>query len=138
MLHAGTKGHAEFSEAPLEVFIQECVQDRVEAAVHVAKSNTQVPAGGNEQILVVDLHHSPDDDEDMDRGPADDEGCHHHQYHAGNTPEVPVLLFGAGQQAHTLKTKDHQAVTDGDDQDGNHKGKNENTDLGHSIPILQI
>lgn len=97
-----------------------------------------MPTGDNDQILVVDLHHSPDDDEDMDRGPADDEGCHHHQYHAGDTPEVPVLLFGARQQAHTLEAKDHQAVTDGDDQDGNHKGKNENTDLGHSIPILRI
>lgn len=138
MLHAGTKGQAEFSEAPLEVFIQECIQDRVEAAVHVAKSNTQVPAGDHEQILVVNLHHSLDDDEDMDGGPADDESCYHHQYHAGDAPEVSVLLFGAGQQAYTLKAKDHQAVTDGDDQDGNHKGENENTDLGHSIPILWI
>lgn len=94
-----------------------------------------MPAGDHEQILLVDLHHGFDDDEDMDGGPADDEGRHHHQNHAGDPSEVPVLLFGAGQQAHTLEAKNHQAVTDGDDQDGNHEGENENTDLGHSIPV---
>lgn len=94
-----------------------------------------MPAGHHEQILFIDLHHSLDDDEDVNGGPANDKGRDHHQHHARDAPKVPVLLFRAGEQAYALEANDHQPVADGDDQDGNYKGKNEDADLGHGIPI---
>lgn len=135
LLQAGAIGQAEVPEAPLEVLIQEGVQHGVEAAVGVAQRDAEVPARHHQEVLVVDVHHGLDDDEDVDGSPADDEGRHDHQDHAGDPPQVPVLLFGAGQQAHALEAEDHQTVADGDDQHGNHKGKDEHEDFHHRVPV---
>lgn len=135
MLQAGAIGQAEIPEAPLEVLIQEGVQHRVEAAVGVAQCDAKVPAGHDQEVLVINIHHGLDDDEDVDGSPADDEGRHDHQDHAGDPSQVPVLLFGARQQTNALEPQDHQTVADGDDQDGNHKGKDENADFHHRIPV---
>ncbi len=78
MLHTGPAGNTEIPEASLEIFIQKCVKDRVEAAVGVAQGNAQVPAGYHKRVPGVNLHHGLHNDEDVNGGPADDEGRHHH------------------------------------------------------------
>lgn len=100
----GATGEAEIPEASLKVFIQKCVEDRVEAAVGVAQGDAQVPAGYDEGVPVVDLHHSLHNDEDVNRGPADDESSYHHQDHAGDATHVTVFLLGAGEQTNTPQT----------------------------------
>lgn len=81
------------------------------------------------------MHNGLDDDKDVDGSPADDEGCHHHQDHTGDPPHVPVLLFGAREQADALQPQDHQTVADGDDQDGHHEGQDEHADFHHCVPV---
>lgn len=100
----GATGEAEISETSLKVFIQKCVEDRVEAAVCVAQGDAQVPAGYYEWVPAVDLHHGLHNDEDVDWGPTDDEGSYHHQDHAGDTSHVAIFLFGAGKQTNTPQT----------------------------------
>ena len=107
LLQTAAIGQAEVPEAPLEVFVQEGVQHRVEAAVGVAQSDAQMPAGHYQGVLVVNIHHCLDNDEDVDGGPADDEGRDDHQDHAGDPPHVPVFLFGAREEADTLEPQDH-------------------------------
>lgn len=51
--------------------------------VSVAQGDAEVP-GNSQQRWARDFHQSGDDDEDVDRCPAYDEDCHHHQDHAGN------------------------------------------------------
>jgi len=135
LLQARAIGQAEIPKAPFEVLIQEGVQHGVETAVGVAQRDAQMPAGHHEKVLAVNIHHGLDNDEDVDGSPADDEGRHDHQNHAGDAPHVPVLLFGAGEQTDTLEPQDHQTVADGDDQDGNHEGKDEHADLHHCVPV---
>lgn len=135
MLQAGAIGQAEISEAPLEVLIQKGIQDGVQTAVGVAQCYAHMPAGHDEEVLVVDVHHGLDDDEDVNGSPADDENRHDNQDHAGDSPQVPILLFGTREQADALKTQDHQTVANGDDQDGHHKGKDEYTDFCHCVPV---
>lgn len=135
MLQTGAVGQAEIPEAPFEVLIQEGVQHGVETAVGVAQRNAQVPAGHHQEVLVVNIHHGLDDDEDVDGSPADDEGRHDHQDHAGDPSQVPVLLFGAGEQTNALEPQDHQTIADGDDQDGYHEGNDEHTDFHHCVPV---
>lgn len=94
-----------------------------------------MPGGHNQKVLVVNIHHGPDDDEDVDGSPTDDKGCHDHQDHPGDPSQVSVFLFGAREQTNTLEPQDHQTVADGDDQDGNHKGKDEHTDFHHCVPV---
>lgn len=131
----GSTGEAEIPETPLEILIQKGVEDRVEAAVGVSQGDAKVPGGNHEWVPFVDLHHSLHDDEDVDGRPADDEGGNHHQDHSGDSPHVPVLFLGAGEQPDALQTQDHEAVTDGDDQHGNHEGEDEDADLCHRVPV---
>lgn len=84
---------------------------------------------------MVNLHHGFDDDEDVDGSPADDEGSHNHEDHASDPPQVPVLLFGSREQTDALEPQDHQTVADRDDQHWYHKGKNENADFHHCVPV---
>lgn len=100
----GTTGEAEISETSLKVLIQKCVEDRIEAAVGVTQGNAQVPAGYYKWVSAVDLHHGLHNDEDVDWGPADDEGSYHHQDHASDTAHVAIFLFGAGEQTNTSQT----------------------------------
>lgn len=127
--------HAEVPEAPLEILIQKGVQHGVQTAVGVAQGDAQVPAGRHHHVLLVDRHRRLDDDEDVNGGPADDEGRHDHQNHAGDPSQVPVLLLGARQQPDVLQAEDHQAVADGDDEDGHHEGEDEDADLRHRVPV---
>jgi len=131
----GPAGKAKISEAALKVFIQKCVEDGVEAAVGVAQGDAQVPAGYHKGVPCVDVHHGLHDDEDVDGGPADDEGRHHHQDHAGDAAHVAVFLLGAREQTDALQAQDHQAVTYGDDHHGNHEGEDEDADLCHGVPV---
>lgn len=94
-----------------------------------------MPAGYHQGVPGVNLHHGLHDDEDVDGGPADDEGSHHHQHHAGYAAHVAVFLFGAGEQANAPQTKDHQAVAYGDDHHGNHEGEDEDADLSDCVPV---
>lgn len=135
LLRAGAVRQTEVIEAPLEVFIQKGVQHGVQAAVGVAQGDAQMPAGYHQEVLVVDLHHGLDNDEDVDGGPADDESRHDHQNHARDAPQVPVLLLGAGQQPDVLQPQDHQAVADGDDEDWHHKGADKHADFHHGVPV---
>lgn len=135
LLHTGPTGKAEIPEAPLKIFIQKCVEDGVEAAVGVAQGDAQVPAGYHEGVPGVNLHHGLHNDEDVDGGPADDEGCHYHQDHAGYTAHVAVFLLGTWEKANAPQTQDHQAVTYGDDHHRNHKCKDEDADLCHGVPV---
>lgn len=43
--------------------------------------------------------------------------------------------LGARQHANTLQPEDHEAVADGDDEDGHDEGKDEHADLQQSFPI---
>lgn len=54
-----------------------------------------MPAGYHKRVPAVNLHHGLHDDEDVDGRPADDEGCHNYQDHAGDAPHVAVFLLGA-------------------------------------------
>lgn len=94
-----------------------------------------MPAGNHPQVCVVSFHHGLNNDEELDGSPADDEGCHDHQDHAGDPPHGPVLLLGTGEQTDALEPQDHQTVADGDDQDGDHEGEDKHADLQHSLPV---
>ena len=135
LIHAGSIEQTEIPEAPLEVLVQEGVEHGVEAAVGVAQGDAEVPHGHHQRVILVDGHHGLDDDEDVDGRPADDEGCHHHQHHAGDAPQVAVLLLGAGEQADALQTHDHQAIASSYHQHWHHKGEDKHRDLGHSVPV---
>ena len=45
------------------------------------------------------------------------------------------LNLWAGQHAHTLEPQDHEAVADGDDEDGHDEGKDEDADLQQGVPV---
>lgn len=60
--------------------------------VGVAQGDAEVP-GDCLQRGAGDGDQSCDDDKDMDGRPADDEDGDHHQDHAGDPTQVPVLLL---------------------------------------------
>lgn len=126
---------AEISEAALEVLVQESVENWVEAAVGVPQSDAQMPASYYKGVACVNLHHSLDNDEDVDGGPAHDECGYHDQHHTGDAPHVSVFLLGARQQADAPQAQDHKAVADCDDHHGHHEGEDEDTDLCHCVPV---
>lgn len=107
LFHPGPAWKAEISEASLKIFIQERIQDRVEAAVGVAQGDAQVPAGYHEWVPAVNLHHGLHNDENVYRGPADDESRHHYEDHAGDASHVAVFLLGAGEQTDAPQAQDH-------------------------------
>lgn len=41
----------------------------------------------------------------------------------------------SGQHAHTLQPQDHEAVADGDDEDGHDEGEDEHADLQQGVPV---
>lgn len=47
--------------------------------------------------------------------------------------KIPNL--GARQHAHTLEPQDHEAVADGDDEDGHDEGKDKHADLQQGVPV---
>lgn len=73
-------------------------------------------------------------DENVNGGPADDEDSHHHQHQLGDPAEIAVLLSGAREESDALQAQDHQRVADDDDEDRDHKGKDENADLHEEVP----
>lgn len=73
-------------------------------------------------------------DKDVNGGPTDDEDCNYYQHQLGDAAEISVLLSGARQEPDTLQAQDHQGVADNDDEDWDHKGKDEDTDLHEEIP----
>lgn len=126
-LQHGRTRRAELSEAALEVLVQVAVKNRVQTAaagqgggeecvqrgarvcvgvcerldwllpVGVAQGDAEVPGDGQEGGA-GDFHQSGDDDEDVDGRPAHDEDGDHHQDHAGDPPQIPVLLLFVGGQ----------------------------------------
>lgn len=60
--------------------------------VGVAQGNTEVP-GDSLQCGAGDIDQSSEDDKDVDRCPAYDEDGDHHQDHACDPTQVPVLLL---------------------------------------------
>lgn len=92
-------------------------------------------AGHHIGVLLVNAHKGPNNDKDLDGGPTDDEGRHYHQYHAGDSAQVAVLLFGAGEEADTFQAQNHESVADSDDQNRYQECKDENTNLGDCIPV---
>lgn len=133
-VQADRRGDAEIAEAALEVLVQEGVEHGVEAAVGVAQGDAEVPGDGLQE-RVGDVHQGLNDDEDVDGGPTNDEDGDHHQHHAGDAPEVAVLLLGARQQADALQAKDHQPVAHRDDEDGHDESEDEDTDLQQVVPV---
>lgn len=71
----------------------------------------------------------------MDGGPAHHKYGDHHQHQTSDPAEVAVLLARAREQAHALQPHDHQRVADGDDDDGGHKGEDEDTYLHQGVPV---
>lgn len=43
--------------------------------------------------------------------------------------------LGARQHAHALEPQDHEAVADGDDEDGHDEGEDEHADLQQRLPV---
>lgn len=102
LLNGGRSWYTELSEASLEVFVQKCVKDWVQAAVCVTQSNAEVP-GNRLKSSFWDCDQGFDDDVNVDGGPADDEHSYDHQHHPGDSPEIPVLFLGAREHADTLE-----------------------------------
>lgn len=73
-------------------------------------------------------------DENVNGSPTDDEDRHHHQDQPGDSTEVAIFLSGARKESDTLQAQDHQGVADDDDEDRDHKGKHEDTDLHEEVP----
>lgn len=128
-------GAAKVPEAPLEVLVQEGIEDGVEAAVGVAQRHAEEvrrhDGGGLGHVARQRL----DQDEDVDGRPAHHEDGDHHQHQARDPAEVAVLLARARQEAHALQPHDHQRVAHSDDDDGCHKGEDEDADLHHRVPV---
>lgn len=97
----GRTRNAELTETPLEVLIQEGVEDWVETAVGVAEGDAEMP-GDSLQKRVGNGHQCFDDNKDVDGGPADDENRHHHQDHSGDASQIAILLLRARQHADAL------------------------------------
>ena len=60
--------------------------------VGVAQGNAEMPGDGL-QRGAGDVDQSLDDDKDVDRGPAYNEDGNHHEDHARDPTQVPVLLL---------------------------------------------
>lgn len=60
--------------------------------VGVTQGDAEVP-GDRLQLRVGDVDQRGDDDEDVDGRPANDKDGDHHQDHAGDPTQVPVLLL---------------------------------------------
>lgn len=73
-------------------------------------------------------------DENVNGGPTDDKDCHHHQNQPGDPTEVAIFLSGARKESDALQAQDHQGVADDNDDDRDHKGKDEDTDLHEEVP----
>lgn len=126
---------AKVPEAPLEVLIQESIEDGIEAAVGVAQRHAEEVSSHDGSGLGHIGRQHLDQDEDVDGRPAHHKDGNHHQHQACYPAEVTVLLTRARQQAHTLQPHDHQCVADSDDDDRCHKGKDEDTDLHQGVPV---
>lgn len=48
---------------------------------------------------------------------------------------VFLVHLGAWEHAHTLEPQDHEAVADGDDEDGHDEGEDEDADLQQGVPV---
>lgn len=73
--------------------------------VRVAQGDAEVP-GDSLQGGAGDADESSDDDEDVDGSPTDDEDGNHHQDHACDATQVPVLfLWGDRHNKHRTKQK---------------------------------
>lgn len=125
---------AELAEAALEVLIQEGVEHRIQAAVHVAQRDAEVHQNQREQAAQVEAQ-GLSQDHDLDGGPTHDERCHHHQDHPGYAPQVAVLFLGAGQDANAAQALDHQAVADADDSHRDEEGEEEDAGAEDWVPV---
>lgn len=122
-------------EAPLEVFVQESIEDGVEAAVGVTQRHTEEVGCHDGGGLWHVGRQRFDQDEDVYRRPAHHKDCHHDQHQAGDPTEVAVFLAGAREETHALQPQDHQRVADGDDDERCHEGKDEDADLHQGVPV---
>lgn len=125
---------AELAEATFEVLVQEGIEDGVQAAVNVTQSDAEVHQHHSEQTAQVEAqslrkHH------DLDGCPAHHKHCHHHQDHAGDAPQVAVLLLGAREDPDIPQALDHQAVADANDGHRDEEGKEEDVGTEDGIPM---
>lgn len=125
---------AELTEAALEVFIQEGVEHRIQAAVDVAQRDAEVHQHQREQAAQVETQ-GLSQDHNLDGGPADDKRCYHHQNHPGDAPQVAVLFLGTGKDANAAQAFDHQTVADADDGHRDEEGEQEDTGAKDGIPV---
>lgn len=126
---------AEVPEAPLEVLVQEGVEDGVEAAVGVAQRHAE-EVGGHDCGGLGDVGRQRlDQDEDVDGRPAHHKDGNHHQHQARDPAQVAVLLPRTRQEANALQAQDHQRVADGDDDHRCHEGEDEDADLHECVPV---
>lgn len=128
------RGVAEFTEAALEVLVEEGVQDRVEAAVDVPQGDAEVHEDHSEHAPQVDPQRLSER-HDLDRGPAYHKDNDHHQNHSCDASQVAVLLLGTRQDAYAAKPLNHQAVADADDGHRNEERKEKHTSPKHKIPV---
>lgn len=68
------------------------VSCQLHVPVGVAQGDAEVP-GNSQQCGAGDFNQSYDDHKDVDRSPAYYEDCNHHQHHAGDPTQIPVLLL---------------------------------------------
>lgn len=125
---------AEFTEATLEVLVEERVQDWVQAAVYVAQGDAEMHEHHRLNASQVEAQRLRQG-HDLDGRPAHDEGSDHHQHHARDAPKVAVFLLGPRQDADAAETFYHQAVAHADDRHGNKKGEEEDACTKHRIPV---
>lgn len=125
---------AELAEAALEVFVEECVEDGVKAAVDVTQGNAEVhkhhrlDAGQVEAQRLRQGH-------DLDGRPTYNESRDYHQHHTRDAPKVAIFLLGSRQDANAAETLHHEAVAHADDRHGNQEGEEENTRPEHRVPV---
>lgn len=126
---------AELTEAALEVLIQEGIEYRIQAAVHIAQSNKEMHHDQRVHAAQIEPQRLSQN-HDLDGGPTDDERCHHHQYHPGDTPQIAVFFLGTRQDANVSEAFYHQAVADADDGNRDEEGEEEDASTKDRLPVL--
>lgn len=126
---------AELSKAGLEILIQESIENGIETTIYVAQGCAEAQDGYCSLTTWLNTQ-SLNQDKDLHRCPAAHKHSHHYQHQPCDTPEIPVLLSGAGKQTDTTKSSNHEAVADRDDQHRDDEGKKEDADGKYRAPIV--
>ncbi len=125
---------AELAEAALEVFVEERIEDGVQAAVDIAQGDAEVHEHHRLNADQVESQR-PRQGHDLDGCPTNSEGRDYHQDHARDAPKVAIFLLGPRKDSDTMEALHHEAVADADDRYRNQEGEQENACPEHWVPI---